>query len=77
MFGRYNQYKKLVRSRKENVLPKVNYKYNKRQKEIAKKKKRDEKLKRKQENKTPLPSDVLSETPVEAPVEKTPKTPEE
>jgi len=30
-------------------VPKVNYKQQKRQKEIAKKKKRDEKLKRKQE----------------------------
>ena len=32
-------------------MPKVNYKYNKRQKDIAKKKKHDEKLRRRQEKK--------------------------
>lgn len=37
--------------RKDNPLPKTNYKYEKRQKEIQKKKKQDEKLKRKQEKK--------------------------
>lgn len=49
-------------------MPKVNYKYNKRQKEIAKKKKRDEKLKRKQEIKKNLTAtEVLAEKPEETP----------
>jgi hypothetical protein len=38
-----------------NVMPTPNYKYEKRQKEIAKKKKNEEKLKRKQEKKSEEP----------------------
>jgi hypothetical protein len=38
-------------------LAKVNYKYEKRQKELDKKKKKDEKLRRKQEKKTVLPAE--------------------
>jgi hypothetical protein len=38
--------------RKDNPLPKTNYKYEKRQKEIQKKKKQEEKLKRRQEKKS-------------------------
>jgi hypothetical protein len=38
-------------------LVKVNYKYEKRQKELDKKKKKDEKLRRKQEKKTVLPAE--------------------
>lgn len=53
-------------------MPKVNYKFNKRQKEIAKKKKRDEKLRRKQENKNDQATEIPVEVPTEdVPVEKT------
>jgi hypothetical protein len=38
-------------------LAKVNYKYEKRQKELDKKKKKDEKLRRKQEKKTVQPAE--------------------
>lgn len=38
-------------------MVKVNYKYEKRQKELDKKKKKDEKLRRKQEKKTVLPAE--------------------
>jgi hypothetical protein len=38
-------------------LAKVNYKYEKRQKELDKKKKKDEKLRRKQEKKPVLPAE--------------------
>ena len=37
--------------RKEGLLPKVNYKYEKRKRDIAKQKKREEKLRRRQERK--------------------------
>ena len=53
-------------------MPKVNYKYNKRQKDIAKKKKREEKLKRREEKK----KDLSLETNPEAPLEKPQETPE-
>lgn len=54
-------------------MPKVNYKFNKRQKEIAKKKKRAEKLRRKQENKDNLPTEIPIESAIDdAPVEEAP-----
>ena len=43
-------------------MPKVNYKQQKRQKEIAKKKKRDDKLKRKQQN---IPNPPVEKVPAE------------
>jgi hypothetical protein len=42
---------------KDTALAKVNYKYEKRQKELDKKKKKDEKLRRKQEKKTVQPAE--------------------
>ena len=60
--------KENIPPRKENTLPKVNYKYQKRQKEIAKKKKREEKLKRKQQIKENLPTEeTTTEKPQENP----------
>ena len=54
-------------------MPKVNYKFNKRQKEIAKKKKRAEKLRRKQENKdNPTTEIPIVSTIEDAPVEEMP-----
>ncbi|MDK1028359.1 MAG: hypothetical protein QGM50_11960 [Anaerolineae bacterium] len=50
-------------------MPKVNYKYNKRQKDIAKKKKREEKAKRRQEKKKNLSLETNSEAPAEKPQE--------
>jgi hypothetical protein len=49
--------------RKDNPLPKTNYKYEKRQKEIQKKKKQEEKLKRKQEKKTNQAQENAEQTP--------------
>ena len=46
-------------------MPTPNYKYEKRQKEIAKKKKNDEKLKRKQVKKPDEPVIAVQETKVE------------
>jgi hypothetical protein len=46
----YNEFHQ-IHHEKERVMPKPNYKYEKRQKEIAKQKKKEEKLKRKEEKK--------------------------
>jgi hypothetical protein len=48
----------LEHPKKDNPLAKVNYQYEKRQKELEKKKKKDEKLQRKQQvKKTVLPKE--------------------
>jgi hypothetical protein len=47
----------LIPNEKDIALAKVNYKYEKRQKELDKKKKKDEKLRRKQEKKTVQPAE--------------------
>ncbi len=44
-------------------MAKPNFQYEKRQKELEKKRKKDEKLKRKQLDKNPLPTDEQSEQP--------------
>jgi hypothetical protein len=49
-------------------LPKINYKHEKRQKDIQKKKKHDEKLRRRQQEKKVVP--VQAEIPAQASVEK-------
>jgi hypothetical protein len=48
-------------------LAKPNYQFEKRQKEIAKKKKAEEKLKRKQEGHAPQPEDATSDEPAANP----------
>jgi hypothetical protein len=52
----YNPY------RKDHRMPTPNYKYEKRQKELAKKKKNEEKLKRKQEKKPDEPIVAVEQT---------------
>lgn len=49
-------------------MPTTNFKYEKRQKDIQKKKKRDEKIQRRQATKKQAEAEPVSETPV-APVE--------
>jgi len=74
--GCYNVFNKsaqLAAHERNGKLAKVNYQYEKRQKEIQKKKKKEEKLKRKEIKKN---SQQTEETPTETPVQ-TPAQPSE
>jgi len=51
--------------RKDNPLPQVNYKHEKRQRELEKKKKKDQKIKSKIVKKPAQPKDTTEQTPSE------------
>lgn len=61
--GCYNIFRKFTQFRKDVKLAKVNYQYEKRQKELEKKRKKEQKLKLKQQKKNVQPKENSVQVP--------------